>query len=326
MGCAHLRFVHLWGIAMQRFFISSVLLLVLTVIAPAHAQDLAPGTVFTDCEGCPEMVVVPAGTFMMGTAPGVFGAENNERPQHQVTIGYDFAVGRYEITISQYREFIEQTGHQSTVSCSGRIGGSIGIQNSARNSGSWQNPGYSLSEELPVSCLEWVDAYAYVVWLSSKSEFNYRLLSESEWEYSARAGSETRYPWGDQFRHEYANYAGTGSTDTWQNRPAPVGSFAANAFGIFDMHGNIWEWVQDCAYSSYAHAPADGSPNINEGCDFRSVRGGSWDDHPRDIRSARRMGIHNNSNSLATKHETFGFRVARDLTPVASPNEEEPEQ
>ena len=167
----------------------------------------------------------------------------------------------------------------------------------------------------PVINVSWADAQAFVSWLSRYTGEDYRLLSEAEWEYAARAGTETAYSWGNAIGRNRANCArfrslGEGiCRDRW-DRTAPVGSFQANAFGVHDMHGNVHEWVEDCLNGSYAGAPSDGSAWRNGNCERRVVRGGTWISGPRDLRSASRV-----SNSTGSRSRFTGFRVARTRTP-----------
>ena len=240
------------------------------------------GETFRDCATCPEMVVVPAGEFMMGTPEEKIGKWNtDERPQHQVTISRPFAVGKYEVTVEQYAEFVRETKHE--------------------------DEGCGEANNHPVACVSWNDTQAYLEWLSMKTGQNYRLLSESEWEYATRAGTTTAYYFGSMIYRSQANLENSNIYGT-----TPVGSYLANAFGLYDMHGNVWEWVEDCWHYDYIGAPADGSAWIGE-CDIeRTMRGGSWDNEPEDLRSATRGrggATFRGSNGLV------GFRIARTLTP-----------
>ena len=164
----------------------------------------------------------------------------------------------------------------------------------------------------PAINVNWDDAQTYVKWLSGITGKDYRLLSEAEYEYAARAGTETKYPWGDDIKLDgkpMANCDGCGGE--WGGKQtAPVGSFPANSFGLYDMVGNVWEWTEDCWHENYDGAPADGSPWTNGDCDTRVGRGGSWVDLPDLLRSASRVGAH-----LRLHDRRLGFRVARTLTP-----------
>ena len=240
---------------------------------------------FTDCAECPEMVVVPAGSYRMGSTRG----DADERPVHEVTIGVPFAVGKYEVTFAQWDACVRGGG------C-------------PRGEGIAKDRGWGRGQR-PVINVRWNDAQSYVRWLSGKTQKSYRLLSESEWEYAARAGAMTAYSWGDEIGVGLANCRGCGSQ--WDGRQtAPAGSFAANAWGLHDMHGNVWEWVEDCWNGSYAGSPWDGSAWLSGNCSERVLRGGSWSSDPSILRAALR------SRSIAgIRIYYIGFRVARTLAP-----------
>ena len=255
---------------------------------PTRTPDrYAVGSTFTDCTGCPEMVVLPSGSFQMGSNDG----ESDEKPVHTVRIGNKFAVSKFEITWSQWETCVSAGG------CDG-----AGPQGSGGDNG-WGKG------SRPVIEVDWNDAQAYARWLSSKTGQNYRLLSEAEWEYAARAGTITKYSWGDQGptcsrgARNGANYSSCSSDST-----EPVGLSAANAFGLHDMHGNVWEWTQDCWNDSYSGAPANGDAWEAGDCSRRVLRGGSWVNLPRGLRSAYRGGF-----STVGRYYIVGFRLARTL-------------
>ena len=243
----------------------------------------SPGETFQDCDECPEMVVVPPGRFTMGS-PKREG-DDDERPMRRVRIDYQFAVGVYEATFAEWYACADAGG------CGSYIPDDEGWGRGNR----------------PVIHVSWDDAQSYVRWLSARTGKTYRLLSESEWEYVARAGTETAYSWGDSIGVNRANCDGCGSQ--WDNeKTAPVGSFAANAWGVYDMHGNVLEWVQDCYNSNSEGAPKDGSAwGSEEGC-WRVQRGGSWAESLKDSRSASRE-----DSPTYFRYSFFGFRIARDL-------------
>ena len=250
------------------------------------------GKTFRDCATCPAMVVLPAGEFIMGSPEGETGRDDDEGPQRQVTIPNPFAVGKYEVTIAQFVEFIEETKHE--------IGDCSLIEGR-----SWNNPGFKQTDNHPAVCVSWHDASTYADWLSTKTGHGYRLLTEAEWEYAARAGTTTAYHFGRVISSNQAQYASEGTV--------AVGSFAANAFGLHDMHGNVWEWVQDCWHPDYKKAPTDGSAWLNfciQNDRFRMLRGGSGANEPLLLRSAARGGV-----SAAFRGNDGGFRVARTLNP-----------
>jgi formylglycine-generating enzyme required for sulfatase activity len=261
------------------------------VLKPEAERALKPPASFRECgAGCPEMIVIPAGSFTMGSPATEKGRYTNEGPQHKVTIAKPFAVSKFEVTGAEWGLCVELGGCREV----GRAGGAYG-----------QGPP-------PVIFVSWDDAQAYVAWLSRMTRKAYRLLTEAEWEYAARAGTTTAYSWDDGIKKDgkaMANCTGCGSQ--WDNKqPAPVGSFAPNAFGLHDMHGNVWEWVEDCYHDNYSGAPTDGAP-WTEGadCSRRVVRGGSWDDGPQNLRSANRLRLVADS-----RFNYLGFRVGRTLS------------
>ena len=269
------------------------------------SQTREAGEVFKDCEHCPEMVVVPPGDFMMGSPSSEEGRFDAEDPRHRVMIGSSFAVGVYEVTRGEFGRFVSSTDRSMGDSCLTWEGGEWEY----RSGRGWRNPGFSQTDSHPVVCVSWEDARAYVRWLSGETGESYRLLSESEWEYVARAGTVTRYWWGNDIGRNRTNCDGCGSR--WDDEStAPVGSFAANAFGLHDVHGNVWEWVQDCWNDSYAGAPGDGSAWESGECSRRVLRGGSWGDIPGLLRAADRV-----RDVTGYRDSNAGFRVARTFTP-----------
>ena len=242
----------------------------------------SPGETFQDCDECPEMVVVPPGRFTMGS-PKRESGDDDERPMRRVRIDYQFAVGVYEATFAEWYACADAGG------CGSYIPDDEGWGRGNR----------------PVIHVSWDDAQSYVRWLSARTGKTYRLLSEAEWEYVARAGTETAYSWGDSIGVNRANCRGCGSQ--WNEQTAPVGSFAANAWGVHDMHGNVSEWVQDYR-DSYRDAPTDGSaaPSPYKGADYHVQRGGSWIHKPQSLRSAARS-----LSNADTRNVILGFRVAR---------------
>ena len=264
---------------------------------PTPTETYPVGKSFTDCSGCPEMVVVPSGYFTMGSPFLEPDRSDGEGPRRTVRIGYKFAVGKYEVTWAQWEACVAEGG------CNGS--GPVG---------EGDDEGWGKGSR-PVINVSWHDAKAYAAWLTRKTGHSYRLLSEAEWEYAARAGTTTAYPWGRTASHEYANYGKDGccgglasGRDRWVNT-SPVGSFGANAFGLYDMHGNVWEWVEDCIKFGYSHAPSNGSAFVNCSSDSHRVyRGGSLYNNPGDLRSANRGG-----NTPTIRNGAIGFRLARTL-------------
>ena len=298
----------------------------LSSVAQAAGADPSskPGTVFKDCPDCPEMVVVPPGRFTMGVDGGE--KDRYEGPVREVSIGYPFAVGRFELTNGQYRRFVEATGHKTAgTGCNVFRGARV---EAAPGSG-WADPSYGrpIRDDEPVACIRWSDAKSYVSWLAGKTGQKYRLLTEAEWEYAARAGSTGTHVWGEDPTQacKYANIHdksaeklaatkalklpyGPAPCDDGYEGVAPVGRFAPNPFGLYDMLGNVWEWVEDCYEMPYPAKPVDGSAQLAKGCDRRGTRGGSWrTDSPRQRPAFRGRGPE------ALTSQIFGMRVARDL-------------
>jgi len=257
-------------------------------LSPAQVKALKPHGTFRECVNCPEMVVVSAGSFTMGSPPSERGRAADESPQHRVTIARPFAVGRFEVTFEEWDACVDD-------------GGCNDYTPSDEGWGRVRRPAVNVS---------WDDAEAYVAWLSKKTGKPYRLLSESEYEYATRAGTQTAYPWGNAIGRNNADCHSCGSQ--WDARQtAPVGSFAANRFGLSDMVGNIREWTQDCYHDNYIGAPADGSAWILGGnCYHRVVRGGSYLLAPEFLRSASRYWF---AEDYRLRY--VGFRVARTLSP-----------
>jgi formylglycine-generating enzyme required for sulfatase activity len=301
--------------------------------ATTRASVSAPGTVFKDCDECPEMVMIPGGRFEMGAAPGEEEAEglpgqfrNRSQPRRMVEVG-PFAAGRFEVTRGQYRAFVQATGREDK-GCWAWNGKEL-----AQDAGkSWRDPGYAQDDGHPVACVSWDDAKAYTVWLSRRTGKTYRLLTEAEWEYAARAGTVTRRYWGDDGNRSCA-YANTldrtakrvvpgfshfqsAECDDGHAYTAPVGRYQANAFGLHDMLGNVWEWVEDCWNETYSGAPVDGRAWSSGNCGRRVLRGGSWGSDPRLVRAADRDG-----DTTAIRIDIIGFRVARtDNNGIPSPS------
>ena len=263
---------------------------VLIALAAEFVPARSPGEVFRDCRSCPQMVVVPAGDFMMGSPSTEENRKDDEGPRHRVTISKPFVVGKYEVTRGEFREFVSDTGH----STSGGCWIYDGSEWKDSDTYSWRNPGFVQGEDDPVVCVNWKDAKSYVKWLSGKTEHQYRLLTESEWEYSARAGTKGPFHFGSTISTDQANYAGNytygnGRKGVYRQRTVPAGSFPSNKFGLHDMHGNVWEWVEDCWHASYAGAPKDGRAWTTGGnCTNRVLRGGSWSGEPWNLRAANR--------------------------------------
>ncbi len=269
-----------------------VMLVFVTGIKSVDAQEALeesvsryfPGDMFRDCVQCPEMVVVPAGKFNRGSNASEEGRGQDEGPVHQVMISVPFAVGKYEVTFSEWDACVAAGG------CNGYRPDDEGWGRANR----------------PVIHVSWVNANEFVSWLSSETGKQYRLLSESEWEYVARAGTTGPFHFGSTISPDQANY------DEHHGQTVPVGIFPSNNFGLHDVHGNVSEWVEDCWHENYVGAPMNGSKwTSGSDCVFRMLRGGSWYNGPGGLRAASRSLWYATHVWL----DIVGFRVARTLIP-----------
>jgi formylglycine-generating enzyme required for sulfatase activity len=270
---------------------------------------------FRECADCPTMVGIPAGRFAMGSPASETGRFDAEGPQHYVTVKA-FALGKYDVTTEEFLRFLRATGYQPAP-C-----------NPILNE-TWRSPGHGLAyppydvipPRWPAVCLDWKDANAYIAWLNAKVHRErpsisnrvgpYRLPSEAEWEFAARAGTVTARWWGDALGNGRANCNGCGSK--WDySELSSVDTFSPNAFGLYGMLGNAWQWTADCWHPSYVGAPTDGRAWRSGDCSKHVVRGGSWDNVPIFVRSAVRTGAMNDGKDYDYSTLT-GFRLARDL-------------
>jgi formylglycine-generating enzyme required for sulfatase activity len=245
-------------------------------------------------------VVVPAGSFTMGSPENEPGRSDDEGPQHKVTIANALVIGRFPITRGEFAAFVKETEYRADAGCSVWSDSDWKLQPDR----SWHFPGFEQNDRHPAVCVSWNDAKAFIAWLSAKVGKPYRLLTEAEWEYAARAGTITRYSFGDDEAalSQYAWYDGGGTY--------PVGEKKPNGFGLFDVHGNVWTWCEDNWHPGYQGAPNDGS--AWQGDDpYRVQRGGSWVDPPASLRSASR------DNASPEAYSNVGFRIARTLAPPA---------
>jgi formylglycine-generating enzyme required for sulfatase activity len=288
------------------------------IAAPAVVQT-APNSVAVvqDCPECPDLVAIPAGEFVMGSAPGESGSDSDEGPQHTVRIPAPLAVGRYEVTRAQFAAFVKGSGYSVKSGCIS-VRGAKFLRGKNANG---QSPGFAQTQRDPVVCVSWTDATAYTQWLSKKTGKAYRLLSEAEWEYAARGGGPSGTPWGsdDAAACRFANVADkaarsdlggmqTAACNDGFVQTAPVGRFGGNAFGLHDMLGNAWEWVADCWNENYQGAPTDGSARQTGTCGERPFRGGSWNTKLNDVRPGYR-----DREEKDERHDNLGFRVVRPL-------------
>lgn len=256
------------------------------VLSIAAERALTAGDVFAECAAdCPQMIVVPAGQFVMGSAASERGHDAAEEPEHIVTIPAPFAVSKFEVTFAEWDNCVEHGDCAANVSDSG-----LGRGNQ------------------PVINVAWGDAKQYVAWLSHVTRKTYRLLSEAEWEYAARAGTQTAYYWGNSIGTGNASCEGCGSR--WDvKQPAPVGAFAPNAFGLYDMEGNVWQYLEDCFHPNYDGAPKDGSAWLSNDCTSHILRAGAYLSLPKYLRNANRVRPANSEKGTA-----IGFRIARTLS------------
>jgi formylglycine-generating enzyme required for sulfatase activity len=278
---------------------------------------LKPRDVFKECDNCPEMVVVPSGSFTMGSPADEKERGINEGPQHVVTIGTPFAVGRLHVTVDQFAAFVAETKSDAGSKC-------FTVKGSEQW---WRNPGFVQDGSHPVVCLSWNDAKAYVDWLTKRTGKPYRLLTESEWEYAARGrtspGSYPRFWFGNDEKHlcRYGNGADQKARDrmaTWLQvivpcddgyaYTSPAGRFAENNFGLRDMFGNAWQWTADCWHNSYDGAPTDGSAWTSGDCSSHVLRGGAWAEGSGGLRAAVR-----GQGGPGLRENFDGFRVGRTL-------------
>jgi formylglycine-generating enzyme len=291
--------------------------------SPLAAPSTRAGATFQECEPeCPLMVVLPAGTFSMGTDRLDIESDGREGPPHVVKLAKPLAIGVYDVTRGEFARFVRATGYRTMKGCNVLDTQGRWITDNRK---SWRDPGFAQTDRDPVVCVSWNDAQAYATWLNTKLHASdpahgpYRLPSEAEWEYAARAGSSSAYYWGDEPSHDLANYgiedcapcgAGKEGRDRWYFT-SPVGSFPPNAFGLYDASGNVWQITQDCTHYGFEEAPADGTAWMSDpidGCYNHTVRGGSWLDPGVLLTVFVR-------NPWATEDHNYanGFRVARTL-------------
>ncbi len=259
---------------------------------------LTVGEVFRDCEHCPQLVVVPSGSFVIGSPNREDKRRKHEGPQKTVRFAKPFTVGQFEVTYGEYKKYVRETGLEPARRC-------------------WQQPGFVQTDDKPAICINWMEAKAYVDWLAKTTGKPYRLLSEAEWEYAARAGSRSMFSFGSKINSRLANFYTwfevkfTGAkavAEVVYAGTAPVDALKPNAFGLYHVHGNASEWVQDCYENSYKLLPESGKAYESQPCTLKVRRGGGWQDNPWKLRSAYRETF---GKWDATKQS--GFRVARDL-------------
>ena len=276
-----------------------------------------------------EMVEISGGSFLMGTLEG----RNDEKPQHIVTVP-SFEIGKYEVTVGQFKRFIEATGYLTDAETNAGIhkgcfsdGG--GVDFGQKEGLTWRNPSYTQSDNHPVVCVSLNDAHAYIDWLNKETGSNYGLPSEAKWEYAARSGSTTDYHFGNSksdlclYANVYDEVGRDINSYGWRNAPcddgeaksSKVGQYQASPFGLHDMLGNVWEWVEDCWKSDYRNAPSNGTAYKDDKCEHRVTRGGSWYNIPLGVRSANRYWYMPTYRSF-----NLGFRIFRDTSLVVTKN------
>ncbi|MDD0977473.1 formylglycine-generating enzyme family protein [Pseudomonas fontis] len=265
----------------------------------ASTQD-KPGSVFKDCKAaCPEMVVLPAGSFMMGTPDDEVGRQPDEGPLHPVTFAKPFAISRFQVTAGEWDAYLRESGTRIA----------DGDTRPGRECKA-SKPRYKQGPKQPAVCMSYHDVQDYAAWLSKKTGNHYRMLSEAEREYGARAGSTGPFPFplDPNAEYEISQHANVYGPKDGFSYSAPVGSFPANAFGVYDMHGNVYEWVADCWNESYQGAPSDGSAWMTGNCKTVQIRGNDWGEAPIFSRSGNR-----NTSLPDNRGDWIGFRVAREL-------------
>jgi formylglycine-generating enzyme required for sulfatase activity len=281
-------------------------------IASAQPADRAePGQTFAECRNCPEMIILPAGSFTMGS-PADEALRRDNEPQSTITFPTAFAIARTPVTWDQWESCVRDNwcdGIAVETALSSLPDGEPNPDFRDRGRGS-----------RPVVGVSWFDAQAFVGWLNAKAGADdaYHLPSEAEWEYAARAGTTTAFPWGAELDYNYGNFGNDGEglggkaegRDVWLDETSPVASFPPNDFGVYDMHGNIFEWTEDCYEADRAHAPTDGTANKEGNCANRVFRSGTFLSNPYMQRSARRGAPY---PATRRGRNYLGFRVAKTL-------------
>ena len=282
-----------------------------TRVGSDTSRCLQPGAGerFKDCADCPELVVVPAGQFTMGSSPDEPEREAAREDQVRATIAKPFAIGAFAVTRGEFAAFVAATGYKVDEGCYFWTGTTW----EKRADRSWRAPGFEQDDRHPVTCVDLKSAKAYVAWLSKATGKHYRLPSETEREYATRAGTTTPFWWGSTLSTQLANYNGTsgyaqGEVGEWRQRTLRVDSFQPNGWGLYNVHGNVWDWTDDCWNESNIGNPGDGSVRTSGDCTWRVARGGAWNYAPTYLRSAYRYW-----NEPDNRSGVQGMRVVRDL-------------
>ena len=322
-----------------RIYILAALIIISAVMyIPGSAQSkMNAGQIFRDCADCPEMVVIPAGSYMMGCSANDSGCFPEEGPSHLVAI-QQFAAGKFDITRGQWAAFVALTNRTTKGGCAwSNLPADTSLKPWDLNPiASWKHLGFPQDDDHPAVCITWKDVQDYLTWISKKTGTQYRLLTEAEWEYAARAGTVTGFPWGSSATHEKANYGkdsccggAVSGRDQWMYT-SPVGAFPPNSFGLYDMHGNVLQYVQDCFTLYDSQTPTDGSAfktnktikmtgdlsafDDKSSCSFHGTRGGDYGDPGSMIRSFSRNWTPGSGGTLENYSSSgLGFRIAKSL-------------
>ena len=296
----------------KRLFVTALVgvITILVIFAGSLWYSAKPATsaveTFRDCLDCPVLVGMPSGQFIRGSSKSEQPRRTNEGPQLWVRFFRPYAIGAFEVTREEWAVFVKDTGYAESRMCILHDG----TRQPYPQGDAWAKSGIAQTDRDPVVCISPQDARAYTAWLSRRTGKQYRLPTESEWEYAARAGTTTPFWWGDKIDTARANCNGCGSL--WDFRStAPVGSFKPNPAGLYDMNGNAWEITEDCYVESLYRAPVDGSAERHSDCKAAAIRGGAWDVEPIFLRSAARAPM-----PLLVGTNYVGFRVARDIEPT----------
>jgi formylglycine-generating enzyme required for sulfatase activity len=307
------------------FSIRSSSILVSAIVASVGLYAPAAGQ--AACDVCPGVVTAPSGRFLMGSPPDELERESwdvgSESPRHEVLVPRPFGIGRHQVTRGEFAQYVRATRYPTDGGCHVFDGIDWRLDPTA----SWRSPGFDQADDHPVVCVSWLDAMAYVGWLNLRGgdgTARWRLPTEAEREYAARAGTSTPFWWGAMITPADANYdtrdvypAGMQPAEPqrapYRGATVPASAFAANAWGLHNVHGNVWEWTADCHVPTYADKPAELSadasrPRIDRGCDRRALRGGAFNRHPKTLRAAYRTGL-----DPKFRGHSIGLRVVRDL-------------
>lgn len=286
--------------------IQKTILISLIILTYTYGEEL---TIFNK----PSMIHIEKGSYNMGSYYG----DKDEKPPHKIVIDYDFEISKYEVTVQSFKSFIRATGYKTDAEKNNSCYTWINDIWVYKTGVTWKNPNYLQEDTHPVVCVSWEDSKQYIEWLNKQTNKNYRLPTEAEWEYIAKAGTSTKWSFGNNKKHLkfHANIADSLSTYTWKESwndgykyTAPVGSYMANQLGVHDMYGNVWEWCEDWYAENYQNTPRNGSTNNKNHNKKKVFRGASWINFPSSTRSANRF-----YDTPTSRYNVIGFRVARTL-------------